>query len=224
MKTAFDFYEEFGTPKELLCKRFNKNQIRLHSCFSGIYLCYQEASKSLITDLSMFNPKRELHVWKDPTISHYIVANNLKWYLYWSKKEPENINLLVRPFTFNTEKIELLKKIESSEFMIFLSSCLFDKRRLNPEKLLALINSYISSEVILDLNKKDALKAHSTMSLNQLAKLLKHTPAQLRHCNRNINNERQNVLNKLEQSSKIVHQLLNNPDFVLSPDQLWKRQ
>lgn len=224
MKTAFDFYEEFGTPKELLCKEFNKNKFSLHPNFSGIYLCYQEAFKSLVTDLSMFNPTRALHVWKDPSISNYLITNNLQWYWYWSETASKNINLLIRPFTLNIEKIELLKNIVSSEFIKFLSSCYFDLDRLNPEKLLHLINTHISSEVILKLNKKDSSKAHSTMSLNLLAKLLKHTPAQLRYRNKNINKERQNVLKELEQTSKIIPQLLNNPDFVLAPDQLWKQQ
>jgi hypothetical protein len=51
METAFDFNEKFGTPKKLLCKNFNKIQISVHPYFSGIYLCYQEAFKSLKTDL-----------------------------------------------------------------------------------------------------------------------------------------------------------------------------
>jgi hypothetical protein len=66
METAFDFNEKFGTPKKLLCKNFNKIQISVHPYFSGIYLCYQEAFKSLKTDLSTLNPSLEIHVWKDP--------------------------------------------------------------------------------------------------------------------------------------------------------------
>lgn len=60
------------------------------------------------------------------------------------------------------------------------------------------------------------------MSLDLLAKLLSYTRNQLNYRNKTINRKRQNVLDQLQQTSGIVHQLLNNSDFVLSPDQLWK--
>ena len=60
------------------------------------------------------------------------------------------------------------------------------------------------------------------MSLDLLAKLLSYTRNQLNYRNKVINRKRQNVLDQLEQTSGIVQQLLNNVDFVLTPDQLWK--
>jgi hypothetical protein len=65
METAFDFNEKFGAPKKLLCKNFNKIQISIHPDFSGIYLCYQEAFKSLKADLSILTSYPEIRVWKD---------------------------------------------------------------------------------------------------------------------------------------------------------------
>jgi len=186
METAFDFNEKFGTPKKLLCKNFNKIQISVHPYFSGIYLCYQEAFKSLKTDLSTLN-----------------------------------INVLVHSFPQDEDKIELLKKVASSEFIKFLSFY-HELDRLNPKKMQSLINAHISSEVILALNKENSFKPHRTMSLDLLAELLSCTQNQLNYRNKVINRKRQNVLDQLQQTSGIVQQLLNNPDFVLTPDQLWK--
>ncbi|SPL70338.1 hypothetical protein KPC_1516 [Acinetobacter stercoris] len=222
METAFDFNEKFGTPKKLLCKNFNKIQISVHPYFSGIYLCYQEAFKSLKTDLSTLNPSLELHVWKDPNFSGFTITNNFQWFLYWSQHIPKNINLLIHSFPQDGEKIELLKKETSLEFIKFLSSYPHELDRLNPKKLQSLINTYISSEVILALNKENSFKPHRTMSLDLLAELLSCTQNQLKYRNKVINRKRQNVLDQLQQTSGIVQQLLNNPDFVLTPDQLWK--
>lgn len=222
METAFDFNEEFGTPKKLLCKNFNKIQISIHPDFSGIYLCYQEAFKSLKADLSILTFYPKIRVWKDSNRSGYTIANACQWHLYWSQNIPKNIELLIHSFPQDGEKIELLKKEASLEFMKFLSSYPHELDRLNPKKLQSLINTYISSEVILDLNKENSFKPHRTMSLDLLAKLLSYTLNQLNYRNKIINRKRQNVLNQLQQTSRIVQQLLNNPDFVLTPDQLWK--
>ena len=112
METAFDLNEKFGAPKKLLCKNFNKIQISIHPDFSGIYLCYQEAFKSLKADLSIFTSYPKIRVWKDPNRSGYTIANACQWHLYWSKNTPKNINLLVHSFPQDKDKIELLKKAQ----------------------------------------------------------------------------------------------------------------
>ncbi|QPF37865.1 hypothetical protein H0S58_13095 [Acinetobacter sp. TTH0-4] len=222
MEKDFDFNEEFDTPKKMLCKNFNKIQISIHPDFSGIYLCYQEAFKSLKADLSIFTSHPEIRVWKDPNRSGYTIANACKWHLYWSQNIPKNIELLIHSFPQDEDKIELLKKEASLEFMKFLSSYHHDLDRMNPAKMQSLINAHISSEVILSLNKENSFKPHRTMSLDLLAKLLSYTRNQLNYRNKVINRKRQNVLDQLQQTSGIVQQLLNNVDFVLTPDQLWK--
>ena len=222
MRTAFDFNERFGTHKKLLCKNFNKIQISVHPDFAGIYLCYQEAFKSLKADLSILASYPEIRVWKDPHISGYTIANMCQSHLYWSQNVPKNINLLIHSFPQDQEKVELLKKVASSEFIKFLCSYHHDLNRMNPEKFQTLINTHISSEVILTLNKENSFKPHCTMSLDLLAKLLSYTRNQMNYRNKTINRKRQNVLDQLQQTSAIVQQLLNNSDFVLSPDQLWK--
>ena len=60
------------------------------------------------------------------------------------------------------------------------------------------------------------------MSLDLLEKRLSYTRYQLNYRNKVINRKRQSVLDQLEQTSEVVQQLLNNADFVLTPDQLWK--
>ena len=221
METAFDFNEKFGAPKKLLCKNFNKIQISIHPDFSGIYLCYQEAFKALKTDLGILNPRPEIHVWKDTNLSGYTIASNFQWFLYWTQNAPKEINLIIHSLPKDNKKIELLKNVASSEFIKFLSFY-HELDRLNPKKMQSLINAHISSEVILALNKENSFKPHRTMSLDLLAELLSCTQNQLNYRNKVINRKRQNVLDQLQQTSGIVQQLLNNPDFVLTPDQLWK--
>ena len=224
MKTAIDFNEKFGAPKNLLCKNFNKIQISIHPDFFGIYLCYQEALKSLKVDLSILTVTSHtyIRVWKDPNRSGYTIANSCQWYLYWSKNTPKNINLLVHSFPQDEDKIELLKKEASLEFMKFLSAYHHNLDRMNPAKMQSLINAHISPEVILTLNKKNSFKPHRTMSLDLLSKRLSFTRNQLNYRNKVINRKRQKTFDQLQQTSGIVQQLLNNPDFVLTPDQLWK--
>ena len=224
MKTAIDFNEKFGAPKNLLCKNFNKIQISIHPDFFGIYLCYQEALKSLKVDLSILTVTSHtyIRVWKDPNRSGYTIANSCQWYLYWSKNTPKNINLLVHSFPQDEDKIELLKKEASLEFMKFLSAYHHNLDRMNPAKMQSLINAHISPEVILTLNKENSFKPHRTMSLDLLAKLLSFTRNQLNYRNKVINRKRQKTFDQLQQTSEVVQQLLNNVDFVLTPDQLWK--
>lgn len=224
METAIDFNEKFGAPKNLLCKNFNKIQISIHPDFFGIYLCYQEALKSLKVDLSILTVTSHtyIRVWKDPNRSGYTIANACQWHLYWSKNTPKNINLLVHSFPQDEDKIELLKKEASLEFMRFLASYHHDLDRMNPAKMQSLINAHISPEVILTLNKENSFKPHRTMSLDLLAKLLSFTRNQLNYRNKVINRKRQKIFDQLQQTSGIVQQLLNNVDFVLTPDQLWK--
>ena len=224
MKTAIDFNEKFGAPKNLLCKNFNKIQISIHPDFFGIYLCYQEALKSLKVDLSILTVTSHtyIRVWKDPNRSGYTIANSCQWYLYWSKNTPKNINLLVHSFPQDEDKIELLKKEASLEFMKFLSAYHHNLDRMNPAKMQSLINAHISPEVILTLNKENSFKPHRTMSLDLLSKRLSFTRNQLNYRNKVINRKRQKTFDQLQQTSGIVQQLLNNVDFVLTPDQLWK--
>ena len=224
MKTAIDFNEKFGAPKNLLCKNFNKIQISIHPDFFGIYLCYQEALKSLKVDLSILTVTSHtyIRVWKDPNRSGYTIANSCQWYLYWSKNTPKNINLLVHSFPQDEDKIELLKKEASLEFMKFLSAYHHNLDRMNPAKMQSLINAHISPEVILTLNKENSFKPHRTMSLDLLSKRLSFTRNQLNYRNKVINRKRQKIFDQLQQTSGIVQQLLNNVDFVLTPDQLWK--
>ena len=163
-----------------------------------------------------------IRVWKDPNRSGYTIANACQWHLYWSQNIPKNIELLIHSFPQDEDKIELLKKEASLEFMRFLASYHHDLDRMNPAKMQSLINAHISYEVILALNKENSFKPHRTMSLDLLAKLLSFTRNQLNYRNKVINRQRQKIFDQLQQTSGIVQQLLNNVDFVLTPDQLWK--
>lgn len=222
MTTNFDFNTEFGIPKELFCKDFSKINIKVHPDFFGIYLSYKEVLKALKTNLSMFSSPPEIHVWKDPSIEGYTVVNDFHWYLYYLKILPKNIKILVYSFPQSFEQIKLLKKVVSTEFLNLLCSFNYDIDELNPEKSQSLINTHISAEAIFILNKQYSHKPHRQLSLDLFAMLLSTNRNKLNNRIKIIKQQRRNVFDQLEQNSEIVQQLLNNSDFILSPDQLWK--
>lgn len=221
MKITLDFKETFGIAKEISCKNFHKVQTAIHPDFYGVHLCYQELFRSLKTDLSLFN-QSHINVWKVPNIQEYLIINNFQWHLYWSKIMPKNIKLLVNNFPQDIHKIQLLNYYVSSEFIAFLSSTHHELNKINPDKLQMLINTHISPEILLNLNKTYFDKAHAKISLDLLAKLLSFTRNKLNYRNRIILEQRKSVFDELEQSSDIVKNLLNRTDFTLSPDQVWR--
>lgn len=222
MRNKLDFDKEFGKPKLVTLKDFNHFDISVHPLFFDIFLCYEEFFKSLKTDLPIFPSTSELHLWQDPKITGFVITNYFQWVLYCSTYRSRIKKLRVHPFPENFDKIELLKKEVSIEFLSILSSYRYDLNSLNPQKLLTLINKNISNEIILNLNKEYSQKPHRHMSLELLSEKLGCTRNQLNSRIKAINLRRQTVLDQLEQTSDIVHQLLNNADFVLSPEELWK--
>ena len=222
MRKQLDFNKEFGKSKIINLRDFKSCQISIHPIFSDIFLCYEEFVKSLKTDLTVLISKSELHLWHDPKIRGYVITNYFQWFLYCSTNGSKIKKLRVHSFPQNFDKIELLKKEVSMDFLSTLSSYRCDLDKLNPQKLLTLINKNISREIIINLNKEYSQKPHQHMSLELLSEKLGCTRNQLNSLIKAINLRRRAVFDQLEQSSDIVHRLLNNADFVLSPEELWK--
>lgn len=222
MSNVVNFSSEFGPYKELYCKNFNKVQLSIHPKFAGIFYCFIEIYKGLQTNISQVIPDQKLIVWKDIENAGYTIANAIHWYLCFSKSPPADITLIVYPSPQDHKKIERLKQISSDEFIHFISSFRFDINQINPTKLQRLINTYLSFETILKLNKESSQKPHSQMSLELLAQLLQCSRNQLNQRIKKINQQRTHVLNELSLNSRCVKELMNHPNISLNTEKIWK--
>lgn len=216
MRNTFDFNNEFPVVNEFLCQDSSKLHINVHPEFEGIYLCYFQAFKSLKNDLSQLLDYSEIHVWQDQKIPGYLIANACQVYLCLLQNPPKDSKIFMHKFPQQHEKLALLKREVSLEFLIFLSSYPHDLNRVNPEKLLSLINRFISPEAILILNKQYSYKPHYSMSLQQLAKLLSFSPHQLNYRKKILQAKKQSILVDLQKNSQMVRQYIKNPDFDFS--------
>ena len=209
-----------GKPKASKTKLWHKTDIFVHPEFLGIYQCYFEIFKALETDLSLFNFSPELNAFEDPYSNCYYITNLFHYYLYYKPNPPKYINLRIYDYPDNN-LINELRKLNSHEFIQFISSNKFNIDLINPNRLLNLINKHISPELILKHNKCHSFKPHSKMSMDLLAKKLSFNRNQLNYRIQKLKQERNNVLIELEQSSPLIYQLLNDPNFELNADQLW---
>lgn len=215
-----DFNSVCGKPKASKTKLWHKTDIFVHPEFLGIYYCYFEIFKALKVDLSLLNFSSELNVFEDPHSNCYYITNLFHWYLYYKSNPPKYINLRIYDYPDNN-LINELKKLISHEFIQFISSFQFDIDLINPNRLHNLINTHISPELILELNKRHSFKPHSKMSMDLLAKKLSFNRNQLNYRIHILSQERNNVLIELEQSSPLIYQLLNDLNFELNAEQLW---
>ncbi len=209
-----------GKPKASKTKLWHKTDIFVHPEFLGIYQCYFEIFKALKTDLSLLPTSSDLIVFEDQHSNCYYITNLFHWYLYYKNKPPKYINLRIYDHP-NNNLINELKKITSHEFIEFISSNKFNIDLINPNRLHNLINKHICPELILKLNKRHSFKPHSKMSMDLLAKKSSFKRYKLNYRKQKLKQERNNVLIELEQSSPLIYQLLNDPNFELNADQLW---
>lgn len=218
-----DLGKDFDIPKKLFSNNFNKINIHIHPDYQGLFLCYQEVFKALKSDLSLWIKSPYLYIWKDPNIQGYTIVNACYLYLFFSKNLPTQIELMIYNYPNEPKNLELLRKMSSLEFINFLSSCNFDIERLNPKKLQSLINQHIHPEIIFELNQQNSYKPHYEMSLDVLAKFLSISRNKLNYKNKIIQQTKDNVFQELMKDSKNSEQILNNPNFILTPDKIWQR-
>lgn len=224
MGNKIDFDREFGTPRKLMDKDFNKLEIDIHPDFYGIYLCFDELLKSHIITLNFLIEQQQqplqLSVWKDQTYNRYRVVTDLLKFIYLNDN-PQRISLNIYNYPTDIAQIEHLKQLESKTFLNFLTSYHTDLQKLNPKRMLAMINAYIAAKEILDLNKKNSFKPHRKMSLELFAKLLSLDRNQLNYRIRSAELPRKNLINQLEKNSPIIKKMLNNTAFELQINDIW---
>ena len=95
-------------------------------------------------------------------------------------------------------------------------------RSLNPRKTLHLINTHLSRQTLLILNKQSSLKPHHQMSLELLAQLLACSRNQLNQRIKNINQQRTHIFNELSLNSRCVKELIDHSDSCLSTERIWR--
>ena len=93
---------------------------------------------------------------------------------------------------------------------------------LNPRKTLHLINTHLSRQTLLTLNKESSLKPHHQMSLELLAQLLSCSRNQLNQRTKNIKQQRTHIFNELSLNSRCVKELVDHSDSCISTEKIWR--
>lgn len=204
-------------------KNFKKSRITIHPHAYGFNLCYLNMWKNLAVDLDISNRIKELHVWKTPEFDSYTVFNNIHLYLSYLKNDIKEVTLIIHhQQSFSDDELLFLKELCSLEFIQFIKSTKFDIKHLNPRKTLHLINTHLSRQTLLTLNKESSLKPHHQMSLELLAHLLSCSRNQLNQRMEKIKQERTQIFNELSLHSRYVKDLLDHSNSDLSAEKIWR--
>ncbi|OTG71167.1 hypothetical protein B9T38_10220 [Acinetobacter sp. ANC 4218] len=204
-------------------KNFKKSRIIIHPRAYGFNLCYLNMFKNLTADLDISNRIKELHVWKTSEFDSYTILNNIHLYISYLNQDIKEITLIVHhQQSFSDDELAFLMELCSREFIHFIKTSKFDIRSLNPRKTLHLINTHLSRQTLLILNKQSSLKPHHQMSLELLAQLLSCSRNQLNQRIKNIKQERTQIFNQLSLHSSCVKELIDRPASCLSTEKIWR--
>ena len=211
----------FDNPKIIFKRDLSKLALNTHPDFAGIHHCYHMAFRALRLTSHFRLASNKLNVWSIAGISNFWIADNFDLYLHHMKLPPSPQELHVYTFPSDANLQQQLKRYASFEFLSFLQANTFDIHNLNPQHLQQAINRYISTEVLLDFNRLHSFKAHKTLSLEGLGKLLNFSHTQLHNRNRKIHARRQHLLDEVSKQSKVVDHYLNQNDFSPNPTDFW---
>lgn len=204
-------------------KNFQKIKIMIDPNAYGLHLCYLNIFQKLAVDLDISNRIKELHVWKSEKIDGYTIFNNIHLYLSYVKQDVKEITLIIHQQpTFSDDELVFLKELCSREFIQFIKTVKLDIKSLNPRKTLHLINTHLSRQPLLNLNKQSSFKPHHQMSLELLAQLLSCSRNQLNQRMKNIKQERTQIFNELSLNSKCVKELIDHSNSSISTEKIWR--
>lgn len=204
-------------------QNFKKNKITIHPEVFGLNLCYLNMFKNLTDELDISNRIKELHVWKTASSDGYTIFNNIHLYQSYVEQDVKEVTLIIHQQpTFSNDEVAFIMELCSREFIHFIKTEKFDIKSLNPRKILHLINTHLSRETLLALNKKSSLKAHHQMSLELLAQLLSCSRNQLNQCIKNITQQRTQIFNELSLNSKYVKELVDHSNSSISTEKIWR--
>ncbi|RKG52161.1 hypothetical protein D7V64_10775 [Acinetobacter cumulans] len=204
-------------------KNFQKIKIMIDPNAYGLHLCYLNIFQKLAVDLDISNRIKELHVWKSEKIDGYTIFNNIHLYLSYVKQDVKEITLIIHQQpTFSDDELVFLKELCSREFIQFIKTVKLDIKSLNPRKTLHLINTHLSRQTLLKLNKETSFKHHHQMSLELLAQLLSCSRNQLNQRIKNINQQRTQIFNELSQHSRCTKELIDHPNSCITTEKIWR--
>ncbi|QGM26560.1 hypothetical protein [Acinetobacter towneri] len=214
---------KFPTTQIKAVKNFQKIKIMIDPNAYGLHLCYLNIFQKLAADLDISNRIKELHVWKSEKIDGYTIFNNIHLYLSYVKQDVKEITLIIHQQpTFSDDELVFLKELCSREFIQFIKTVKLDIKSLNPRKTLHLINTHLSRQTLLTLNKKTSFKPHHQMSLELLAQLLSCSRNQLNQRIKNIKQQRTQIINELSLHSSCVKELIDRPDSCITTEKIWR--
>ena len=223
MDLTSELHLKFPATQTSTVKNFKKSRITIHPRAYGFNLCYLNMFKNLAADLDISNRIKELHVWKTSEFDGYTILNNIQLYLSYLKQNIKEVTLIVHhQQSFSDDELAFLMELCSREFIQFIKTSKFDIRSLNPQKTLHLINTYLSRQTLLTLNKESSLKPHHQMSMELLAQLLSCSRNQLNQRMKNIKQERTQIFNELSLHSSCVKELVDHSDSCLSTEKIWR--
>lgn len=202
---------------------FQKIKIMIDPKAYGFYLCYLNMFKNLAAEFGISSHIKELHVWKTTSSDGYTIFNNIHLYQSYVEQDVNQVTLIIHQQpTFSDEELAFLIELCSREFIQFIKANRFNIKSLNPKKILHLINTHLSRETLLALNKKSSLKPHHQMSLELLAQLLSCSRNQLNQRIKNINQQRTQIINELSLHSRCVQELVDHSNSSISTEKIWR--
>ena len=223
MDLASELLLQFPKTQIRTVKNFPKIKIMIDPDAYGFYLCYLNMFKNITIDFDISSRRKELHVWKTETSDHYILFNNIHLYLSHVKQNVKEVSLIIHQQpSFSDNELAFLKELCSREIIQFIKATKFDIQSLNPRKTLHLINTHLSRQTLLTLNKESSLKPHHQMSLELLAHLLSCSRNQLNQRMKKIKQERTQIFNELSLHSRCVKDLLDHSNSDLSAEKIWR--
>lgn len=221
MGSQIDFNKTFGEPKILKNKKINLIKLQVHPDFIGVFGCIDELFSALNFDLNfLYESDPFLTLWKDSRQAGYFCVHDLaRFYHFNQLHDPVDLKIYNYPSDLNL--VQKLKYYVGDEFLKYLHRFPYHLKEINPKRLQAMINQYIPSECLLKLNKKYSFKPHKTLGLEVLTHELQFTEKQVDCQVKKQRKLHQSTLNQLERNSPIAKAMLNEPNFILSPDLIW---
>lgn len=223
MDLTSELLEKFPSKQIKTVQNFKKSRIIIHPRAYGFNLCYLNMFKNLVADLDISNRIKELHVWKTSEFDGYTILNNIHLYISYLKQNIKEVTLIIHhQQSFSDDELAFLMELCSREFIQFIKTSKFDIRSLNPRKALFLINTHLSRQTLLTLNKESSLKPHHQMSMELFAQLISCSRNQLNQRIRNVNRQHTQIMDELSLNSRCVKELIDHSNSSISTEKIWR--
>lgn len=216
--------KKFGRARLSSWNSIKNAEIRIHPDFIGISRCYREIFKALEHNSTNVNHAQHLHLWQLKKSSTYYLMYDFHYYFQHQRLPNKNLKIKIRTLPTTTEDLNALQEFSSRKFINTLSSHRYKIERIHPTRLQNLINQFICPTVLYEINQQSLLKPQYKMGFDMLAKLLGFSRNHLNYRLKMLNQSRNIVLNALEAESEVVKRLLDDPNYVVKPEDIWSKK